>query len=440
MAPPGSAKSTYTTVCFPPFYMGLENKKIICASYGTDLARKFGRRSRSIIKSKSYIEITGECLSSESSAADEWALSNQSEYMSGGILSGMTGNRAHGLLIDDPVKGRDQADSETIQKRTWEAYNDDLLTRLIPGGWEIIINTRVNEKDLSGHLLPENYDGKTGWVKCSDGHLWYVINLPMECERNDCPLGRKPGDLLWSSWYISDDIRKIKNNKAKSRTWNSLYQQRPTADDGDYFKKEFFKWYEEPPKHLRIYGASDYAVTDGAGDYTVHAVVGIDPDDNIYVLDIWREQTESDVWVETFIDLIKKYKPLKWAEEQGQIIKGVGPFIKKLLKEKKVYCFREQFVSASDKPTRARSFQARASMGKVYLPIHSPWVNDLVNELTKFPLGANDDQVDALSLIGRMVDQMKSGKTEKPPKKKKDRWDKAFSKKSKPKGSWQAGL
>jgi predicted phage terminase large subunit-like protein len=157
---------------------------------------------------------------------------------------------------------------------------------------------------------------------------------------------------------------------------------------------------------LRIYGASDYAVTEGDGDWTVHIVIGVDPDDNIYVLDLWRGQTTSDQWVQALIDLIRLHKPLMWVEEQGQIIKSIGPFLEKRMKEERVYCRREQVASAADKPTRGRSIQARSSMGKVYLPEKASWVNAFTQELLMFPAGKHDDQVDAFGLIGRMIDEL----------------------------------
>ncbi|MEL6289641.1 MAG: terminase family protein, partial [Pseudomonadota bacterium] len=185
--PPGSAKSTYTTVCFAPFEMGRKKRfNIICASYGSTLARKFGRKSRAIARSPEFAA-TFDCgLSAASSAADEWSLTapSESEYMAGGILSGMTGNRADGLLIDDPMKGRAEADSETIRDKTWEAYKDDLSTRLKPNAWQVIIQTRWHEDDLSGRLLPENYDGRSGPVQGTDGHDWFVVNLPMIAEHD----------------------------------------------------------------------------------------------------------------------------------------------------------------------------------------------------------------------------------------------------------------
>jgi hypothetical protein len=114
-----------------------------------------------------------------------------------------------------------------------------------------------------------------------------------------------------------------------TRFWSALYQQRPTPETGDYFKADWLKPYDKAPAReaLTVYGASDYAVTDDGGDYTVHIVVGMDPESRLYVLDLWREQTSSEMWIEAFCDLVLRWRPLGWAEEQGQIKASVGPFL-----------------------------------------------------------------------------------------------------------------
>jgi predicted phage terminase large subunit-like protein len=210
---------------------------------------------------------------------------------------------------------------------------------------------------------------------------------------------------LWPAKYPLEKLEQIRSVIGE-RDWSALYQQKPAPDEGLYFKRDWFRWYDERPKHLRIYGASDYAVTDGGGDYTVHLVAGVDPDDNIYVLDVWRKQTNSDVWVESWLDLVRTNKPLLWAEEKGQIVKSIGPFLEKRMLETKTYCRREGLTSAADKPTHSRSIQARASMGKVYLPRNAPWLTDFLSELLTFPAGRTDDQVDAFGKIGRLLDEM----------------------------------
>jgi predicted phage terminase large subunit-like protein len=139
----------------------------------------------------------------------------------------------------------------------------------------------------------------------------------------------------------------------------------------------------------------------------VHGVVGVDEDGDIYLLDWWRRQADSSEWVESVIDLMEKWRYVTlWAEEKGQIEKGVGPFLTKRMRERRVYGRREAFTSASDKATRARAIQGRMSMGKVYFPKGAPWVDDLVSEILRFPAGSHDDQVDVLSLFGRMLDSM----------------------------------
>ncbi len=473
LMPPGSAKSTYCSVVLPTFLMGRQKDcRIILASYGTDLARKHGRRARAIARSAIYQNIFNTTLSRDASAADGWALSNGSEYMATGINAGVTGNRANGLIIDDPVKGREDADSELIRRKTREAYEDDLKTRLLPGGWIILIQTRWHEDDLAGSILPERWAGESGQLLCRDGKVWEMVCLPAKCDRLDDPLGRAIGDYLWPEWFTRTHWEEFERNP---RTWSALYQQKPAPDTGIFFEAAWLKTYSVmPPREtLSVYGASDYAVTEGRGDYTVHIVVGIDPAGRLYVLDLWRGQTASNVWVEILCDLIRRWKPIAWAEETGQIRAGIGPFLEQRLRERRAYVARKVFPARGNKETRAQSVRGRVALDGLYLPAsaqvtagavigpepvqrgdfaHAPpallalrhpgvpeprsadataimpvaghigadpdqppvapdeWVADFRYELLHFPHGRNDDQVDALSLIGQLLDIMIKGK------------------------------
>src|SRR4029453_18933209 len=119
LMPPGSAKSTYTSILFPVHVMGrFAGSQMIVASYGSELPRKWGRKARSIVKQKAFGDIFRTKLSKESAAADEWALANGSEFMGAGVLTGITGNRADGVVWDDLIKGRDQADSQLMRQKT----------------------------------------------------------------------------------------------------------------------------------------------------------------------------------------------------------------------------------------------------------------------------------------------------------------------------------
>lgn len=419
--------SIYTSVVFPTHFMGrFRSSSLIVASYGSELPRKFGRRARSMVQQPLYHRIFGSTLSEESKAADEWALSNGSEWMAAGILTGITGNRADGVIWDDLIKGREQADSEIIRQKTWDAYVDDLLTRKKPKAFEIGVTTRWHEDDVAGRILPEDYNGESGFIKCRDGNEWYVVCLPAECERKDDILGRQIGDILWPEWFNKEMFAPFKRNP---RTWSSLYQQRPAPDTGVLFKGEWLKPYDMDlrtgmpegmvPGDLNVYGASDYAVTQ-EGNYTVHVVVGIDSKHNIYLLDLWRGQETSDVWIDKFCDLCKKWKPIGWAEESGQIKSAIGPFLVKRMRERSVYVARAQFPSTKSKRMRAQSIIGRMAQKGLYCPIDAPWFPEFRRELLLFDAGRNDDQVDAMSLVGQVLDKMigadKSSLDEGPPK------------------------
>jgi predicted phage terminase large subunit-like protein len=404
--PPGSAKSTYASVVFPTWFMGKNpGSKIILASYATDIARKQGRRARQIVRSARFAPIFSTVISADTSAADEWSLNNGSEFMAGGILSGVTGNRAHGIIVDDPVAGREEADSETIRKKTKQAYEDDLRTRLIPGGWEIIIQTRWHEDDLSGSILPTTWAGESGDILCRDGNVWHVICLPAIAERADDPLGRKIGEPLWPEWFTPEHFATF---KAQPRTWSALFQQRPTAESGDLFKREWIKPHAKVPdkRELRLFGASDYAVTSNGGDYTVHGVGGVDHNGDPWLLDLWREQTTPDKWVEQWCDMVLTWHPVAWAEETGQIKGAVGPFRMRVAMERGAYCVLEAFPTKGDKAIRSSSIRGRMAMRGLKVPADAPWLPALLHELLAFPAGKHDDQVDMLGLLGQLLDKM----------------------------------
>ena len=144
------------------------------------------------------------------------------------MLGAVTGRRADLVIIDDPVKSRLEADSETIRERVWEWWKADLLTRLKPGAKIVLVMTRWHESDLGGMLLEE---------MATAGRQWEILKLPMEAERDD-PLGRAPGEPLWPQWF-TDEMRH--DAKRDSRTWSALYQQSPAPATGIYFERDWLR-------------------------------------------------------------------------------------------------------------------------------------------------------------------------------------------------------
>lgn len=385
--PPGSAKSTYTSVEFPAWFLGRNpSLSVIAASHTQELAERFGRRVRNIVASDPHERVFGVGVAEDSSSAGRWDTGKGGEYFAAGVGGSITGRRADLAVIDDPVKSREDADSERSRQKAWDWYTNDLLTRLKPGARQIVVMTRWHEDDLGGRILERERD------------RWTVIELAMEALPND-PLGRPVGERLWPEWF-TDDMVKVA--KMDVRAWNALYQQQPASEDGDYFKREWLDAeYDVLPANLRMYGASDYAVTAGGGDFTEHGVFGVDGAGNVFVADWWYGQTESDEWIDRKCDLIHAHEPVCWFGEAGPIRKAVEPFMRKRMLERQAMCRVEWLPSINDKPTRSRGFQALCSMGKVFWPKHAGWKAHVQGQLLRFPAGKNDDSVDVCGLFSR---------------------------------------
>lgn len=392
--PPRHGKSELGSRRFPAWYLGRNPiNQIIATSYGGELAQDFGRDVRNIMDSQEFWDVfPGIELSHDSKAAQRWNTNKGGQYIAAGVCGPVTGRGAHVLLIDDPVKDRDEADSELRRIKVWNWYTSTAYPRLMPGGSIVLIQTRWHEDDLAGRLIEAQKHG---------GDQWEILNLPA-IDLN--------GDALWPSWYPIEKLRQIKNVIGR-RDWNSLYQQEPTPDEGSYFKRDDLRYYENLPAHLMIYGASDYAVTDDGGDYTEHGVIGVDPNDDIYIIDWWFGKTDTDVWIEELFRLAEEYKIIEWGEEAGQIEKSVGPFIKKRMRDEKIYFYRKQWSSAKDKPTRAQAIRGRAQQNKIYFPSKpNDWTDHVINQMMAFPAGKNDDSIDVLSIFGRMLARMEPGR------------------------------
>lgn len=395
--PPRHGKSELASRRFPAWYLGRNPaKQLIAASYNSDLASDFGREVRNIVATPEYQGVFDAALSPDSKAADRWHTSKGGMYVAAGVGTAVTGRGADVLLIDDPFKDRQEADSEVRREAVANWYRSTAYTRLMPGGAIVLIQTRWHDDDLAGRLLEAMDKG---------GQRWEVLCLKALSD---------DGRALWPEWYPADVLEETRAVLGP-RDWSALYQQEPIPDTGDYFKRDWVRWYEHKPAHLQVYGASDYAVTSNGGDWTVHVVVGVDPNDDLYVLDLWRGQTASDEWLDRWCDLVLAWKPQEWAEEGGQIRASLDSFIKKRAVERKAYVLRQAYSSVADKASRAQAFRGRMAMGKVYFPTGAPWVETLVYEMLRFPSGTHDDQVDALSLIGRMLARMESASVPREP-------------------------
>jgi predicted phage terminase large subunit-like protein len=397
-APPGSAKSTWVSVLTPSWYLAkYPTHSILAATHSIEFAQRWGRRVRNDIELEH--KALGIRLDEANKASDRWAITAGGEYYGVGAGVGIAGFRADLGLGDDFFGSREDAYSPAIREKRWDWYLYDFGARLRPGAKRILMNTRWHQEDVAGRVLEQI---ERGIVKGR------IINMPAKAEENDL-LGRQPGEYLWDEpqGYDYGAFLRQREREVSPMMWSAQYQQRPAPETGEFFKAEWLKEIDILPARssLRTYGASDYAVTADGGDYTVHIVVGVDAEMRLYVLDLWRMQTSSDKWVDVFCDLVRQYKPMAWAEEKGQIGASLAPFIELRQRQRAAYVAREGFPTKSDKAVRAQSIRGRMALSGLYVPRSAAWYPEFRRELLAFPTG-RDDQVDALGLIGQLLDVM----------------------------------
>lgn len=413
--PPGSAKSTYASVVAPAWAMGrTPGYKVVATSYADDPIHRCSRRTRQLCASPAYRSIWKQPvgLLAGNAGVKEWSLTNDSSALWAGLLGGITSARADLGIIDDPVSGREDADSEAMRKKTREAYEDDFLTRLKPEASIILMMTRWQLDDLAGSILPEDYNGESGPILCRDGQVWNVICAPAKAERNDDPLGRKLGEYLWPEWFSR---RHWAIYEGKPRTWNALYQQRPTSGNGTLFDAQYEQRYTKTPKGLTYILSTDFAVTkktlDNNPDFTEHGVVGI-ADENgkkhVYIEFGDSSQESTDVTVARAFELHKTYHFSDWLIEKGVIKNAVEPTINMLMEEEDEGFPVTFMPTSADKIAKAAAFRALWRAGRVHIK-EGPYGNRVVAQLYEFPYGRYDDIVDMLGQVGRYIDQIAGG-------------------------------
>ena len=383
--PPGAAKSTYTSHLFPAWWFArLPGSAIIAASHTMELAEKNGRLARNYIASNS--DVLGFGLRADSSAAARWHTTAGGEYLGAGVGKAIAGFRADLGLLDDPIAGREAADSPRVRDTTWEWYRDDFLTRLKPGARRVLIMTRWHEDDLAGRILAEEAD------------RWRVVSLPAIAEAGD-PLGRDPGDPLWGDdAYGYAEMLAEKRLEQGERGWWALYQQSPRPLEGSLFKVAQIATLDAAPAG-RAVRAWDLAATAQIGtrdpDYTVGLKLVRTNEGAFTVADIVRLRGGPDEVERAIVNT---------AEQDGHGVTvglpqdpGQAGKAQLLYLTRKLTGFRiESSPETGDKETRAGPVAAQMNVGNVSM-VRGAWNVSFREELAGFPAARHDDQVDALS-------------------------------------------
>lgn len=395
-APPRHGKTRQIGVDFPAHFLGNNpDKQVAYTTYAQDRANDVGLEVRNLVSSEYFASVfPGTTINARRNAAKRFSLNRPhvGGYQAVGIGGPLTGRGADLLVMDDTIKDRVMADSPKSQRRAREWFSSVAYTRLEPGARIVSMMTRWASNDLHGHIEREH---------TSDG--WLIVRLPAMGGPGDF-LARDAGTPLWPERWGAPQLERIRNTLLP-RDWLALYQQAPSALEGSEFKRDWFRRYINTPSKMTIYGSTDYAVTGDGGDWTVLLVWGIDHLGEAYLLDAWRGQTSSDVWAERQLDMQKTWRCMAWFGEAGPIRSSVEPFLQIRARERKIFPYLVWLPSITDKVSRARSFQARAAMGMIYLP-HTQIANEGLEELCSFPTGSTDDFVDACTVFGRGLDMV----------------------------------
>jgi len=395
--PPQHGKSQCVTETLPSWYLGNNpSKRVIEVSYGDDLAQRFGRRNKEKIleygKDLFNIEL------SKTSDTDFEIKGYKGSMISKGIMAGLTGNPAELIIIDDPIKNRQEAESETYRNRIWEEFLNSIYTRLSANGIIIVIQTRWHEDDLAGRLL-QYMPGK-----CLE------INIPLEAEENDI-LGRQVGDSLFPEigkdniWL--KDFKAVYATQEGSRSWNALMQGRPTAQEGNMIKRSWWQFYDKYPTYYdEMLQSWDCTFKDSDGTDFVAGQVWGRIGANYYLIDRVKERMDIVRTMEAIIQMTVKYPKtrLKLIEDKAN-----GPAVIRMLRNKIHGII--PILPLGSKVARASAVSPAIESGNVYLPSFelAPWINDYIEELSAFPNGVHDDDVDATTqALNRLIYNTKS--------------------------------
>lgn len=396
--PPRHGKSTLASIAFPAWHLGRHpDHEFISCSYSGSLAMGFSRKVRSLLRDPSFKTAFKTRLDPDSQSAEAWLTTSGGGYVAAGVGGGITGKGAHVLVIDDPVKNREDAESQNNREANWDWYTSTAYTRLAPGGGVLVILTRWHDDDLAGKLLRASSEG---------GDEWTVVKYPAIAEEDE--EFRATGDALHPERYDVESLQRIQR-AVGPRDWSALYQQNPVADDGDYFSRSMIQYYDPDDidlDRMKFYCAWDLAIgKKDRNDYSVGMVVGIDEMEHIYVVDVVRGRFDGFELVEQILDMYELWRPAIVGIEKGHIEMALGPFLEKRVRERGLYeaYFKDLKTGRRDKEARARAIQGRMQQGMVHFPRDEIFTGPLVAELLRFPNGVHDDQVDALAWIGLMM-------------------------------------
>jgi predicted phage terminase large subunit-like protein len=391
--PPQHGKSMHITETFPSYFLGhFPEEGVIEVSYNDTFASKFGSRNKDKITLYGN-DLFGISISKDTNAKGEWEVidtktgrKTRGGMISRGIMSGITGSSLGDcIIIDDPIKNREEANSEVYREKVWQEWQDSISTRIHPGAIVILIMTRWHEDDLWGRLDNPEYAKPLNW----QNH-----NLPLEAEDNDL-LGRAVGEPLWPERY---GYEFIEERKRYPQSFNALYQGRPTSQEGNMIKRDWWQYYDNVPQCIQYimsvdsnYKDEDTSVSKKTDPVCIQVWGKRGAD--MYLLDNWVGKVNFTTTLQQIRNMLQKWPVVgaKFIEDKAN-----GTAIINVL-NKEIGGFIPVQTGREGKIARVYAVSPWIESRNVWLPRQADWVHDFVEECASFPNGTHDDQVDAMS-------------------------------------------
>lgn len=400
--PPRHSKSLHVSEHLPAWYLGNNpDKRVIAASHTAELAYTFSRRVRNKINQVQW-PFPNVSVAGDKAAVKAWDIAGRDGgYYAVGVGGSPVGHGADLIIIDDPIKNQADADSEIVREGLWEWYQGTLRTRLEPGGSIILTATRWHDDDLTGRLIAAQAEG---------GEEWRHVHMPA--------INDETGEALWPERWSIERLH-ILRAAVGTRVWTAQYQGRPTVPDGETFKTRWWRFWK--PKDSTL-GPVKLKMSDGK--YHDAPVIELPAkfDTQIQSWDMTFKDTKKgsfvvgQVWARqgamkflldqkrdrlNFPNTVQAVRSTtaEWPLTKDKLVedKANGPAVIDTLKSE----IPGIIAIAPDgtKEARASAVTWTIEAGDVYLPHPGvcPWVWDFLLECAGFPLGKNDDQVDAMS-------------------------------------------
>lgn len=425
--PPRTGKSKLASEEFVSWGVGKHPEwEWISSSYNVALPQTFSRRIRDRVKDPAYqVLFPGIALKDDSQSIEVWQTTAGGAYRAAGVGGGITGQGAHVLIVDDPIKDWQEADSVVIRNALWDWYLSTAYSRLAPGGGVIVIQTLWNDDDLVGRLQAAEKEG---------GDRFEVVLYPAINETEDEYLGpdgneilrvtpgqpvpegskllRPVGTALHPERYSLDALRAKQRNYAalgQKRMWSALYQQNPIPEEGLQFTRDMFIYADDTPLEpkatgMYVFQAWDFAITEKqSADWTVGYCMALDWDGNLWELDCVRFRSgDNTVIADAIIDFYVKWSATMTGVEDGQIWRSIKTTVLKRATERKVKSFNFfENRPLTDKKVRAAPLRGQMQLHRVKFRKNAPFREMVDAELLRFPGGKHDDIVDAAAWCAR---------------------------------------